>query len=152
MPQTDATPRQRWLALLGRARRDELEQAVAELPAAPRHTPIRAPETGMVMVRGRAGGTGQRFNLGEMTVTRASVLLADGTVGHGYVAGPDHAHARLVAMLDGVLQSDPDTRDILESTLLAPVAARLAAEHRRTKRQAAATRVDFFTLARENGE
>lgn len=152
MPQADTTPRQRWLALLGRARRDELEQAIAGLPAASRHTEIRAPETGMVMVRGRAGGTGQRFNLGEMTVTRASVRLADGTVGHGYVAGRDRAQARLVAVLDGVLQSDADARRDLESTLLTPLAERLAEQHDRTRRRAAATRVDFFTLAREGGQ
>jgi alpha-D-ribose 1-methylphosphonate 5-triphosphate synthase subunit PhnG len=152
MPQVDTESRQRWLSLLGRARRDELEQALTELAATPRHTCIRTPETGMVMVRGRTGGTGQRFNLGEMTVTRASVRLDDGTVGHGYVAGRDRERARLAAILDGVLQSDSEARRRLQSGLLARVAARVSEQHRRTRRQAAATRVEFFTLAREGSE
>ncbi len=33
------------------------------------------------MVRGRAGGGGSAFNLGEMTVTRCSVRIATGQVG-----------------------------------------------------------------------
>ena len=32
------------------------------------------------MVRGRVGGTGAPFNLGEMSVTRCSVRLADGSL------------------------------------------------------------------------
>ena len=44
---------------------------------------LRGPETGLVTVRGRIGGGGAPFNLGEATVTRASIRLEDGTVGHG---------------------------------------------------------------------
>lgn len=152
MPQgDDTTARQRWLGLLARAANAELEQALAGLAAEPEHTTIRAPETGMVMVRARAGGSGQRFNLGEMTVTRAAVRLADGTIGQGYVSGRDHDHARRVALLDAVLQGDEATRDALEDSLLTPLATRLAEQRERTRRRAAATRVDFFTMAREGG-
>ena len=38
------------------------------------------------VVRGRVGATGAAFNLGEMTVTRASVRLASGNVGHAFFA------------------------------------------------------------------
>lgn len=147
----DTTARQRWLGLLARAASDDLEQALAGLATRPEHTTIRPPETGMVMVRARAGGSGQRFNLGEMTVTRAAVRLVDGTVGQGYVAGRDHDHARRVALLDAVLQGDQATHDALEDSLLTPLATRLAEQRERTRRRAAATRVDFFTMAREGG-
>jgi alpha-D-ribose 1-methylphosphonate 5-triphosphate synthase subunit PhnG len=62
---------------------------------APAHEILRPPEIGTVMVRGRAGATGAAFNLGEMTVTRASVRLTDGTVGHGHMQGRDKDAARL---------------------------------------------------------
>ena len=60
---------------------------------------LRRPETGLVMLRGRAGGTGQAFNLGEASVTRCSVRLSDGQVGTGYVLGRDQRKAELVAVL-----------------------------------------------------
>ena len=56
------------------------------------------------MARGRPGGDGAPFNLGEMTVTRCTVRLEDGTVGHAYVAGRDMRQAELAAVLDAVLQ------------------------------------------------
>ncbi|MBV5333620.1 phosphonate C-P lyase system protein PhnG, partial [bacterium] len=40
---------------------------------------LRPTETGLMMVQGRAGGTGQRFNLGEVSVTRC-VLKPDANV------------------------------------------------------------------------
>ena len=48
---------------------------------------LRRPEIGPVMVRGRTGATGLAFNMGEMTVTRCSLRLQGGVVGHGFVQG-----------------------------------------------------------------
>lgn len=79
--------RRQALGLLARAPAARLAQL---MPADPAHEVLRAPEIGTVMLRGRAGGTGAAFNLGEIVVTRASIRLADsGTVGHGYVQGRD---------------------------------------------------------------
>ncbi|MBA4742282.1 MAG: phosphonate C-P lyase system protein PhnG, partial [Azoarcus sp.] len=69
------------MSALARAPRERLETAWAAFAEAGRFTHLRPPETGLVMTRGRAGGSGQRFNLGEITVTRAAVKLADGSVG-----------------------------------------------------------------------
>src|SRR3546814_7025972 len=84
--------RRDWMAVIAKARADEVEGAYAELGERPDYAFLRRPEIGMVMVRGRAGGTGERFNLGETTVTRCAVQIAggqvgDGYVGYGYVAG-----------------------------------------------------------------
>ncbi len=68
-------------------------------------------EDGLVMVRGRIGGDGAPFNLGEATVTRAAVRLASGEVGFGYVLGRDREKARLIALCDALLQSDQPSRD-----------------------------------------
>ncbi len=43
--------------------------------AMPTITCCAPPRPGMTLVRGRMGGTGSPFNLGEMTVTRCVVRL-----------------------------------------------------------------------------
>jgi alpha-D-ribose 1-methylphosphonate 5-triphosphate synthase subunit PhnG len=146
---THGGARPRWMALLARASAGELAEAVAAL-APPPHRRLRGPETGLVMLRGRAGGTGERFNLGEMTVSRCTVALADGAVGHAYVGGTDLRHAELAALLDALLQ-DPARRPAIERDLLEPLAEAAAARRQAAADRAAATRVDFFTLVRGEG-
>src|SRR3954452_8359469 len=99
--------RRRWMGVLARAGAAEIAALLAAGPAPlPLHRRLRGPEIGLVMARGRQGGDGAPFNLGEMTVTRCSVRLEDGTVGHSYVAGRDAGQAELAAVLDAALQ-DP---------------------------------------------
>ncbi|MCB1396465.1 MAG: phosphonate C-P lyase system protein PhnG [Rhodobacter sp.] len=131
------------LGLLARA---PAERLAALFPEAAAHTVLRGPETGAVMVRGRQGGTGAPFNLGEMTVTRCSVRLACGTDGHAYVQGRDKAHARRAAVLDALLQTAEAAR--LTAGVLAPLAAEETARRATRAAKAAATKVEFFTLVR----
>lgn len=146
-PPADHSARQRWMSALAKAPCERLENAWAALAEVERFTHLRPPETGLVMTRGRAGGSGQRFNLGEITVTRAAVKLADGTVGHAYVAGRNKRHAELAAVFDALLQH-PQHHDAIERELIAPLVTAYAAARRETARKAAATKVDFFTMVR----
>jgi len=98
------------------------------------------------MLRGRAGGDGEPFNLGEATVTRCSVVLADGTVGHSWRLGRDKKAAESAALLDALFQSHPE-RERLHAEILLPAAERQRAAAERTARRAAATEVRFATLA-----
>lgn len=109
------------------------------------HDVLRAPETGLVMLRGRMGATGAAFNLGEATVTRCAVRLADGTEGHAYVMGRNGAHARLAALCDALLQADAT---VLPQKVIAPLEAKLRARQVEASTKAAATKVDFFTMVR----
>jgi len=142
------TPRQRWLGTLARASLQELQQAWAAHAGDASYHFLRKPEVGLVMVRGRAGGTGQPFNLGEMTVTRCAVRLEDWQiVGFGYIGGRDPPRAELVAAFDALLQVG-ERSDILQSNVIEPLA-----RGQRSRREAAArkiekTRVEFFTMAR----
>ena len=147
----DAEGRAEWMGLLARASESELVGAWTALAtdhALPGFRFLRAPERGLVMVRGRAGGDGQAFNLGEMSVTRCSVCLDDGTVGHAYVAGRSARHAELAAVFDGLMQRADWTGRIAER-VLAPLRATSAMARARTAAKTAATRVEFFTLVRE---
>lgn len=135
--------RKGWMGLLAKARPAALAALWGE--AVP-HEVLRAPEVGAVMVQGRMGGTGAPFNLGEMTVTRCSLRLATGEVGHATVQGRDKDHARRAALLDALLQGPRGAE--VRARVLEPLAqARAeAADNRAAK--AAATRVEFFTLVR----
>ena len=148
---TGSDGRAEWMGLLARASEAELEAAwralVPDQPAMA-YDVLRAPQQGLTMVRGRAGGDGQAFNLGEMTVTRCSVGLADGTVGHGYVAGSSARHAELAALFDALLQTDT-WADRVMACVIAPLRASRAMARARTAAKTAATKVEFFTLVRE---
>jgi alpha-D-ribose 1-methylphosphonate 5-triphosphate synthase subunit PhnG len=134
------------MAALANAPFDDLQALTSREPL-PDHSALRAPETGLVMVRGRIGGTGAPFNVGEMTVTRCSVRLADGTIGHGYVAGRNGEHARLAAILDAMLQH-PDHGLALFDRVIVPIETRHEARLRDRSAKSAATKVDFFTMVR----
>lgn len=108
---------------------------------------LRGPETGLVTMRGRIGGGGAPFNVGEATVTRATVRLASGQVGHCYALGRDKQKARLAAIADALWQ-DPAQRNEVEARLVAPLRAALAKARDQRRAETAATKVDFFTMVR----
>jgi alpha-D-ribose 1-methylphosphonate 5-triphosphate synthase subunit PhnG len=108
---------------------------------------LKPAEAGLVMVRGRIGGDGAPFNLGEASVTRCVVEIRGGARGYAFALGRDLAKARLAATLDALWQ-DNAARDLVEREVLAPIARRLADEADRDRAQTAATKVDFFTLVR----
>lgn len=139
--------RQEWMAVLAKASAEAIECLWCDLPDRPDWTLLRAPEIGMVMVRARAGGTGQPFNIGEMTVTRCTVRLAGGGTGHAYVAGRDQRHAELAAAIDALMQN-PARRDEIRHLVIRPLAAAQAETRARIARRTAATKVDFFTMVR----
>ena len=118
-----------------------------ELPA---HANLREPENGLVMVRGRIGGDGAAFNLGEATVSRAAVRLSTGEVGFGYTLGRDGLKAQMIALCDALVQSE-QFAGLLETRVIAPLRAAMAAKRNRKVAEAAATRVDFYTLVRGEG-
>ena len=111
------------------------------------HRCVRGPEIGMAMVRGRAGATGNVFNLGEMTVCRATVALADGTLGHGWVRGRERRHAQLIALIDACARLDCH-RERIDVELMRPLALEIERHRHDEAAETAATQVDFFTMAR----
>ena len=143
MTDTDATARKTWIATLAKSVPARL---AALLPGLPDHCLLRSPEVGAVMVRGRAGATGVPFNLGEMTVTRCSVRLQDGPVGHAWVQGRDKDHARRAAVVDALMQTE--AADQVRAAILIPLAAEALAARAQRADRAASTKVDFFTMVR----
>jgi alpha-D-ribose 1-methylphosphonate 5-triphosphate synthase subunit PhnG len=135
------------MAVFSRAEAFELREPIE------RHWPdlevrdLKPAEAGLIMLRGRIGGDGRAFNLGEATLVRAVVELDDGRRGYGHVLGRDGARARLAAIADALWQGARD-RKLVEREIVAPVSARLTHVRSRKRSEAAATKVDFFTLVR----
>lgn len=116
----------------------------------PTYEILREPENGLVMLRGRIGGDGAPFNLGEATVSRAAVRLGTGEVGFGYTLGRDRQKAQMIALCDALVQSD-EFSDAVEANVLAPLRTAMISERNRRAAETAATRVDFYTMVRGEG-
>lgn len=145
-PDSEMEGRRHRMGLLARGSVDELNAAWANLAIAPEVIDLRGPETGLVMLTGRIGGDGARFNLGEATVSRSTVRLASGHIGFGQLLGSDRDRARKAAIFDA-LASTEEGRPVVDR-LCGTIEARLADEQRQHEAETASTRVDFFTLVR----
>ena len=138
--------RRDWMGLLARSNEAELLGLWQSFGQAPAFTWLRAPEIGGVMVRGRMGGTGAPFNLGEMTVTRCSLRLEGGQVGHAYVQGRDKAKAEAAALIDALMQTE--LAAAMRRAVLVPLEEKETETRAARAGKAAATKVEFFTMAR----
>ena len=143
-----------WMGVLARA---PVPRLAALFPDIPAHSLLRAPEVGAIMLRGRIGGVGQPFNLGEMTITRCTLSVTtagadhagagnQSAVGHAYVQGRDRSHAIRAAAVDALMQTDQ--AQALHAAVLVPLAAEEAARKSVRASKAAATKVEFFTMLR----
>ena len=139
--------RAEWLGILSRAQPGDLARLAAPILKDLVFDWLRPPQVGLAMVRGRAGGTGTVFNLGEMTLTRCSVRLESGTVGHGFAQGRNRLHAEQVALLDALLQSEECRADLVACVIL-PLKSLEDGRRRERSLKAAATKVEFFTMVR----
>jgi len=139
--------RQRWMAVLARAETEQLQACWQALALQPDYQFIRQPETGLTMLRGRVGGSGSPFNVGEMTLTRCALRLASGTLGVAYVAGRDKSHALTAALADALLQ-ESETHDRLQAELIAPLQAEYEKNCADRDARTKATQVQFFTMVR----
>lgn len=141
------TERQGWMQVLAHAKWDEeLAPLLAGIDLPSDVVWLRPPECGMVMMQARAGGSGQAFHLGEATVTRCAVKLATGETGMSYLLGRNEEHARSAALLDALMQGD--AKRLIQTAVVLPLSAKIAARKEAGSRKAAATKVEFFTLVR----
>jgi alpha-D-ribose 1-methylphosphonate 5-triphosphate synthase subunit PhnG len=153
MSSSDQTSRQAQrraaMAVLAQSANVEIARHLDRL-ALPAHENLREPENGLVMVRGRIGGDGAAFNLGEATVSRAAVRLSSGEVGFGYALGRDREKARMIALCDALVQCDAFSIAV-ETNVIAPLREAMLGRRQKKAAETAATRVDFYTMVRGEG-
>lgn len=149
--------RPHWMGLLARAPLSVLEQAFESYTHL-HWEELKPFETVSYMVQARTGSTGQRFNVGEVTVSRMTIKLTfeekiDGKpqtyVGVAYIRGGSERQTKLAAIFDALLQHEHHHLALVH-TLLEPIQAKIKLDHELANRKVQATKVDFFTVAREN--
>lgn len=148
-PQTAETAgleRRRTMEALAKADLSVLDDAWNRLAPKPAYTVVRGPETGLMMIRGRIGGGGAPFNLGEATVSRATIRLESGEIGFGQMLGLAPRKAELAALFDALAQRAEHASVVAE--LVVSIETKVAEEDAEHLHRTAATRVDFFTMVR----
>ena len=138
--------RKAWMGVLAKAPEGRVAAFLDAAMSRPEFTWLRAPEIGSTMVRGRVGGTGAPFNIGEMTVTRCALTLASGEVGHAYIQGRRKSDAEAAALVDALMQGR--NASAVRKAILDPLEAEQSASKTARAEKAAATKVEFFTMAR----
>lgn len=149
MSSDEVRARKKWIRVLARTDSAALKEAIDSVGGARNADTLKPAEIGTVMIEGRAGGEGRRFNLGEAAVTRCVVRVGD-AIGVSYALGRDRQRARLAAIADALMQ-DATLRPQLEERLIAPAERAQQAAREKASRKAAATKVEFFTLVRGDG-
>ncbi|NKI73493.1 phosphonate C-P lyase system protein PhnG [Dickeya sp. CFBP 2040] len=144
---TTHTPRQRWLSVLAHSDAEQLRRHWLSLELQPSWQLLRAPEIGLARLQARMGATGNRFVLGDVTVTRAVVRLDDGTCGYSYITGRNKSHAELCALIDALLQQQ-GVQSAVYQQLIVPLAATRDELRQQRACEIASSKVDFFTLVR----
>jgi len=134
------------MEILAKADDSRLERAWEEWADKPEVFAVRGPETGLVMIRGRIGGGGAPFNLGEATVSRATIRLDTGEIGFGQTLGLTPRKAELAAIFDALGQRAESSAAV--DALAADIERSIAEADETRRRETAATRVDFFTMVR----
>lgn len=132
---------------LGDSRFRAIESAMENPIFTPSYQLIRAPEIGLAQVQARMGGTGNRFNVADVTVTRCVVKLTSGVLGYSYLSGRNKPHAELAAVIDGLMQSKRYQQELMLS-IIEPLHATRMQKHQMRQQQVASSKVDFFTLVR----
>lgn len=141
------------MAVLAQAERGALERHAALLGEY-RFEWLRTPEVGLTMVRARIAGQGDRFNLGEATVTRCAVRHqpagGPATAGVGYVLGRDLRRAEWVAQFDALLQV-PALHELLLRDVIGSLGVATTQRHAEQWARTATSRVRFYTMQPEVG-
>ncbi|MBC7280655.1 phosphonate C-P lyase system protein PhnG [Hoeflea sp.] len=143
----EVVDRQRRLSVLAKAPASALVACWKRTGLDPAVELLRGPESGLVALRGRIGGSGQPFHAGEISATRVTVRIGSGLVGHAMVAGRDTRKAQLVAVIDALAQ-DPAHAGTIERDIVGPLEQGLAQADAKLRGETAATRVNFFTMVR----
>lgn len=143
----DQTTRQHWMSVMAKSSPEALIALSDNYVNSHSFETIRAAEVGLTQVRGRMGGTGSQFNVGDMTITRCVVRSSEGHYGHSYIMGRNKDHATRAAQLDAILQSQTYQKVMIEK-IIQPLAQDLAVKTAEKADTVAQTKVNFFTLVR----
>ena len=138
--------RKSWMSLLATSNKNDLLNLWEQKKINIRYDWLRTPEIGSIMAQGRMGVTGDKFNIGEVTITRCSLKLNCGTIGHSYVQGRSKKKAEISALCDALMQTEMSNE--INKSIIIPLEKIKKNNKDKILSKAEATKVDFFTLVR----
>ena len=138
--------RKSWMSLLATSSQSDLLNLWEQKKIRVNYIWLRTPEIGSIMAQGRMGVTGDKFNIGEVTITRCSLKLNCGTIGHSYVQGRSKKKAEISALCDALMQTKMSKE--INKNIIIPLEKIKKDNKRKILSKAEATKVDFFTLVR----
>ena len=138
--------RKSWMSLLATSNKNDLLNLWEQKKINIRYDWLRTPEIGSIMAQGRMGVTGDKFNIGEVTITRCSLKLNCGTIGHSYVQGRSKKKAEISALCDALMQTKMSKE--INKNIIIPLGKIKKDNKDKILSKAEATKVDFFTLVR----
>ena len=138
--------RKSWMSLLATSSQSDLLNLWEQKKIKVNYVWLRTPEIGSIMAQGRMGVTGDKFNIGEVTITRCSLKLNCGTIGHSYVQGRSKKKAEISALCDALMQTKMSKE--INKNIIIPLKKIKKDNKDKILSKAEATKVDFFTLVR----
>ena len=138
--------RKSWMSLLATSNQSDLFNLWEQKKIKVNYVWLRTPEIGSIMAQGRMGVTGDKFNIGEVTITRCSLKLNCGTIGHSYVQGRSKKKAEISALCDALMQTKMSKE--INKNIIIPLEKIKKGNKDKILSKAEATKVDFFTLVR----
>ena len=138
--------RKSWMSLLATSNQSDLLNLWEQKKIKVNYVWLRIPEIGSIMAQGRMGVTGDKFNIGEVTITRCSLKLNCGTIGHSYVQGRSKKKAEISALCDALMQTKMSKE--INKNIIIPLGKIKKDNKDKILSKAEATKVDFFTLVR----
>ena len=135
-----------WMSLLATSNKSDLLNLWEQKKIKVNYVWLRTPEIGSIMAQGRMGVTGDKFNIGEVTITRCSLKLNCGTIGHSYVQGRSKKKAEISALCDALMQTKMSKE--INKNIIIPLEKIKKDNKDKILSKAEATKVDFFTLVR----
>ena len=135
-----------WMSLLATSNQSDLLNLWEQKKIRVNYVWLRTPEIGSIMAQGRMGVTGDKFNIGEVTITRCSLKLNCGTIGHSYVQGRSKKKAEISALCDALMQTKMSKE--INKNIIIPLEKIKKDNKDKILSKAEATKVDFFTLVR----
>ena len=138
--------RKSWMSLLATSSQSDLLNLWEQKKIKVNYVWLRTPEIGSIMAQGRMGVTGDKFNIGEVTITRCSLKLNCGTIGHSYVQGRSKKKAEISALCDALMQTKMSKE--INKNIIIPLEKIKKDNKHKILSKAEATKVDFFTLVR----
>ena len=138
--------RKSWMSLLATSSQSDLLNLWEQKKIKVNYVWLRTPEIGSIMAQGRMGVTGDKFNIGEVTITRCSLKLNCGTIGHSYVQGRSKKKAEISALCDALMQTKMSKE--INKNIIIPLEKIKKDNKHKILSKSEATKVDFFTLVR----